>query len=369
MSRYRIPTTYTEATFIRRINRFVSEVAMEGRTTRVYTPNTGRLSELAIAGKKVLLSPLQGKYRHRLLYILHNDFPVMIDSGYSNTLFRDLLMKKMVPGLIDYELVRSEPSYERHRFDFLMRDSQGRQAYVELKSCTLAWKNVASFPDAVSSRATEHVRLLAGTGTGVLVVLILHSNIRVFVPNYHTDFAFYRALREMAGRITILAYSVEYDAGLNITGLKKVEVALPEVEPTGSYILIMHNSRKQKISVGKLGEITFPAGYYLYVGSGGKDVFKRISYHRRAKRALHWHIDYLSGRMKIAADIPIVTSEDRECELSREILKLGGRPVENFGSSDCRCPGHLYFFDDNIAGTDRFWEMVNEKRFGGYQYR
>ena len=39
-------------------------------------------------------------------------------------------------------------------------------------------------------------------------------------------------------------------------------------EPSkGIYALVLHLEHREEITVGKLGTVTFPAGYYLYVGS------------------------------------------------------------------------------------------------------
>ncbi|MDR2663182.1 MAG: hypothetical protein LBC31_09325, partial [Treponema sp.] len=51
--------------------------------------------------------------------------------------------------------------------------------------------------------------------------------------------------------------------------------------------------------------------------------------------------------------LPIRSCRSLECDLSRELSALGGKPVRGrngggFGSSDCKqgCPAHLYYFTD-----------------------
>jgi len=107
----------TPGEFIARHNRFVASVKVHGRTVRVHVPNTGRLSELALPGRTVLLAPSPGKYRYRIDYIVHKEHPVMINSTKSNALFRDLLVERRVPGLGGYRLVKTEPAYGNHRFE------------------------------------------------------------------------------------------------------------------------------------------------------------------------------------------------------------------------------------------------------------
>ena len=67
-------------------------------------------------------------------------------------------------------------------------------------------------------------------------------------------------------------------------------------EPSkGTYALVLHLECTEEITVGKLGMFTFPAGYYLYVGSalGPGGLEARLARHRRRGKKLRWHIDYL----------------------------------------------------------------------------
>ncbi len=357
-----------DAELIARHNRFVASVRLRGRALRVYVPNTGRLSELALPGSRVLLVPSTGKYPYRIEYIYFRGHPVMINSTRSNALFGELLVNRGVPGLEEYRLVKREPAYGRHRFDFLLAGPGGIEHPLELKSCTLAHGSVASFPDAVSERAARHVELLA-EHRGILVFFLLHGGIRRFVPNYHTDFAFYRALKGAFDSLTVLALSVEYDDNLSIKILLPVPITIPDVEPKGSYILAYRNTRCRRISVGALGTIAFDAGYYLYCGSGMGDLFARIERHRRKSPVRHWHVDYLKDGMTMTAHLPVAGDQPGECGLAAGLASLGGKPVPGFGSSDCRCGSHLFHFSENPMERDSFWDFIGEARFGTYRER
>jgi len=121
---------------------------------------------------------------------------------------------------------------------------------------------------------------------------------------------------------------------------------LPE-EP-GIYILILRLSQSTAISVGKLGDFTFPAGWYAYVGSarGPGGLAARVSRHWRASETCHWHIDYLRLHAEPVAVWYTATSRNLECRWAKVLLELPGaaKPVSSFGSSDCRCPTHLVRF-------------------------
>jgi sugar fermentation stimulation protein A len=286
----------------------------------------------------------------------------MIDSARSNTLFPELLHAGLIPELQNDSIIRSEPAYHNHRFDFLM-ENEGDEYFLELKSCTLAYKNIASFPDAVSARGAAHIEALASTDGGKLFFLILHSSITAFVPNFHTDFYFYETIKKYPGQVEILPYSIEYDSSYNIVKLNKVPLIIPEVKPSGIYYIVLWNDKDRLIDCGSLGNLKFKKGYYIYSGSGKNNLFKRIEHHRKKKKKKHWHMDYITAEMKIKADIPVITDEYKECDLAEILDKNSGEPVKNFGSTDCKCFSHLHYFKDNPIEKSWFWDAVLKLRF------
>ena len=110
----------------------------------------------------------------------------------------------------------------------------------------------------------------------------------------------------------------------------------------GTYILLIELPQPQEIAVGKLGLLTFPQGFYAYVGSAMNGFESRISYHLREKKKSRWHIDYLLQQALIKEIILWETEERVECILA-QILSREFHPISGFGSSDCRCSSHLYF--------------------------
>ncbi len=356
-------STFRDAVFVERLNRFVARVDLEGTALLVRVPNTGRLAELFIPGTPVILVPSQGKYPFTIQYVIYQGRPVLIDSILSNRVFRDCMAVRTVPGLEDYAIIKREPAVGNHRFDFSIGNGVS-DSFVEINSSTLAWHSIASFPDAVSDRAAEHVRVLAESGKGILVFLLLHEGVDLFVPNYHTDFAFYEALRSHGDAIDVRAYAARYDSGYRIRGMRPVRIEVPDVEPRGVYTIVLYNNTESDIAVGGLGTRTFPRGYYIYVGSGMNNLFKRIDHHRRKRKKPHWHIDYLTVQWPIRAALPIVTGERLECALAGSVAALGYRCVEGFGSSDCGCAGHLFHGESNPLHDERFIDTIYTYRYG-----
>ena len=118
---------------------------------------------------------------------------------------------------------------------------------------------------------------------------------------------------------------------------------------SGTYVLVIDVPKTTSFDVGALGERTFEAGTYAYVGSAfGPGGFSRVERHRELaagdRDTRHWHIDYLLGRPATTLETAIIFPDaDRECELAAQ---LPGTPVDGFGASDCECAGHLLAVPD-----------------------
>lgn len=122
-----------------------------------------------------------------------------------------------------------------------------------------------------------------------------------------------------------------------------VRVSAPEA---GVYHLVLRLSRPARVRVGRLGVFALPAGYYVYTGSAMNGLRARIARHRRKRKKLHWHIDYLLRRAEIVKVVEIPTRRRVECARNRRVLRLPGAqvPAPRFGASDCRCVSHLVYF-------------------------
>ncbi|MFN3532049.1 MAG: GIY-YIG nuclease family protein [Candidatus Brocadia sp.] len=117
---------------------------------------------------------------------------------------------------------------------------------------------------------------------------------------------------------------------------------------TGVYCLVVQLLQRSHIRIGCLGTFHFPAGFYVYVGSAQGNLKRRIERHLRQKKRIHWHIDYLLRHGQIVSVYTYAGKKDKECMLSHKIgnIKNAVVPVKGFGSSDCSCHSHLYFFPD-----------------------
>ena len=116
----------------------------------------------------------------------------------------------------------------------------------------------------------------------------------------------------------------------------------------GTYALILFCFREKRVQIGKLGRLQLRRGFYVYVGSalGPGGVRARVAHHQKDSQRPHWHIDYLGPQTRLDR---IWYSHDRvrrEHQWARVVSALRGAsvPVAGFGSSDCHCMTHLFFF-------------------------
>ncbi len=123
----------------------------------------------------------------------------------------------------------------------------------------------------------------------------------------------------------------------------------------GSYILVIYLPEINELNIGSLGNIIFKEGFYLYVGSamgnyGSSTLENRVKRHisKSKFKKTHWHIDYLLNyEESIITRIYLIPSfSPLECIIAKEIMVLSDSKIENFGSSDCSCSSHLFYFQD-----------------------
>ncbi len=113
----------------------------------------------------------------------------------------------------------------------------------------------------------------------------------------------------------------------------------------GSYLLLLRLPRRTDLKFGARN-ISFTAGWYVYCGSAQAGLRGRIGRHLRVSRSGHWHIDGLLAESRVIdAQMRFAAASDEECSLAHEVsLWPEAVSITGFGSSDCRCPTHLFFF-------------------------
>jgi len=342
-----------KGTFLRRPNRFTLVCKLKGKAVRAYLPNPGRMWELLLPGATVYLQrnpSAVDKMPYTAVAVQKDDQPVMVHTHRTNDLANDLIQRNLVPGLEGAEVIGREIKQGRSRFDFLLR--RGREKiFLEVKSCTLFGKKLAMFPDAVTARGKKHVEELANLpekrASGAILFLVFSPRARFFMPEYHTDPEFARALLEAKEKISIIPLAVELRADLSLSSRVRIlevpwNLVEREAHDSGSYILILRLREESTIPVGGLGKVGFRKGYYLYVGSARRNLSSRLERHRRLRKGLFWHVDFLRAAAEFHFALPIRSQDSLECAIARAVSKIAEWKIPGFGSSDCLCPSHLY---------------------------
>ena len=115
----------------------------------------------------------------------------------------------------------------------------------------------------------------------------------------------------------------------------------------GTYALILASTEAVPIRVGKLGILQLQPGFYVYVGSahGPGGLRGRLAHHLEPTARPHWHIDYLRAHTNPEEVWYAYDRISWECRWARCLgLQRGAVPLTGFGSSDCTCESHLFFF-------------------------
>lgn len=116
----------------------------------------------------------------------------------------------------------------------------------------------------------------------------------------------------------------------------------------GTYALLLSSATDTAIRIGQLREMRLQPGYYVYVGSalGPGGVRTRLAHHMRPAQRPHWHIDYLRTRTTLEGAWCCYGRKSRECRWARRfaLMPSASVPLPGFGSSDCECKSHLFYF-------------------------
>lgn len=379
-------TNDREALFMGRPNRFLIIAKDGNEEIACHCPNPGRLIEFLFPGERLVLEkrePDKGrapaKTRWTAAGIYCRDGVAPLFAARANRVAEGIILAAIIPGLRE---IHPEYRIGSSRFDFLGVDDRGRKHLIEVKACSLIEYGVAMFPDAPSARALKHLEELAELArTGYcchVLFVIVHGKASSFVPNLHTDPQFAAGLHKYG----IPVNSPGPDAGISgdkvhiHAGLVRCDpdgnavLTDPYVpvdlshgdlasEDRGNYLILLEIPEARALTIGTLGTVTIPAGWYVYTGSAQKNLSRRISRHlRRIRKQRHWHIDYLTPYAKTISALPIMSYHNLECDLARSIGALSGRAVPRFGCSDCRCGSHLFYFTKPPLENRAFVEML-----------
>ena len=210
----RFDSELVEARFIRRLNRFAALVRMDGQEVMVHVANTGRMSELLVPGRPVLLRPAGKPDRKTAFDLMLVDLGFALcstDSRLPPRLVEEAFLYGRLEQFSAFQEVRREVTFEESRFDLLLSGEQGK-CYVETKSVNLVENSVALFPDAPTERGRKHlgtlVKAVADGHRAAAFFVVQRPDAEAFRPHPTADPAFAQALQDAAAQgVEVYAYN------------------------------------------------------------------------------------------------------------------------------------------------------------------
>ena len=201
-----------EAVFLKRPNRFIAEILVDGQQEIAHVKNTGRCKELLTDKAKIYVQYFpegKRKTKYDLIAVQKGELLINMDSQAPNKVVQEWLLKNNPWGEIT--LCKPEYTLGKSRFDFYVEMGE-RRLLLEVKGVTLEDQGVVLFPDAPTERGLKHVRELQelnhqGYETAVMFVVQLEQA-SYFTPNKATQSEFAEALKlAQAEGTKLLAYT------------------------------------------------------------------------------------------------------------------------------------------------------------------
>ena len=218
------------ATFLRRPNRFIAHIEVDGREEVCHVKNTGRCRELLTDRATIYVEHHDNpnrKTKYSLIAVEKGDLLINMDSQAPNKVVGEWLLEKEPFGKV--KLLKPECTYGSSRFDFYL-ETETDKIFIEVKGVTLEEDGIVRFPDAPTERGIKHLEELcacveAGYKAAVIFVVQMEG-MQHFEPNDKTHPQFGEALRQArkAG-VEVLSYECKVTpSSLEIT--KSIPVML-----------------------------------------------------------------------------------------------------------------------------------------------
>lgn len=184
-----------EAGFLRRPNRFIAEIEINGKSEICHVKNTGRCRELLVPNAKIYVQEFdksERKTKYDLIAVKKGERLINMDSQAPNKVFFEWLKNSDYFDKLSY--VKPESKYKNSRFDFYL-EAGDRKIFIEIKGVTLENDGVVSFPDAPTERGLKHINELCECikdGYEAYIFFIVQmKDVLYFEPNRktHPEFA------------------------------------------------------------------------------------------------------------------------------------------------------------------------------------
>ena len=200
---------------IKRYKRFFTDVKLDKGIVTAHCPNTGSMKGVLDEGNNVYILPNNDpkrKLKYGLEIINARKNLVGVNTHMANRIVQHALENNLIKELKNNDLIKPEVFYNKEtRFDFLLKKNKN-EMFVEVKNVTLfREKNIAEFPDAITSRGSKHLlTLIDAIKKGYktyLLFLVQIQNMEYFKIAKDIDVKYYEnyLLAKKAG-VNFLAY-------------------------------------------------------------------------------------------------------------------------------------------------------------------
>ena len=164
--------------FVKRYKRFFVDVKINGKIITAHCPNTGSMYGLLKKGNKVWLTKSKNpnrKLKYTLQIIQDKKTKVGVNTHLTNKIILHALENNLISEFNAKIQIKPETKFGTNtRFDFLITKNTSK-AFIEVKNVTLSRKkNVAEFPDAVTSRGLSLIAELVKASKKGYKIYILY---------------------------------------------------------------------------------------------------------------------------------------------------------------------------------------------------
>jgi len=219
---------------IKRYKRFFVDIKINNQIITAHCPNTGSMYGLLQKGNKVWISKSNNpnrKLKYTLEIIESNNCKVGVNTHSSNKIVQHALQNSLIKEFKDIIEIKPETKFGKNtRFDFLV-SNKNEKAFIEVKNVTLSRKkNIAEFPDAITSRGLKHVNELLKASKKnykiFLFYLIQRDDCNSFTIAKDIDPAYASALNKaVKNKLNILCYDCKFSSkGIKLNNKIKFKI-------------------------------------------------------------------------------------------------------------------------------------------------
>lgn len=177
-----------ECKIVKRIDRFVVEVEIDGKIEKAHINNTGRLKEYMVNDRKaycVRIKPRKTGYR--IFAVKDGKDAALIDTQLQMRAFEKCLELKAIPWLDCMNFKRNQ-RVNGSAIDYLLFCPE--PIYLEVKSAAMRIGDTAMCPDCPTQRGRRHVMELVkvcGKYTTYILFIAAVPEVKAFRPNREAD--------------------------------------------------------------------------------------------------------------------------------------------------------------------------------------